>query len=153
MTSAIIVAAGKSARMGPNADKLFLELNGCPVVAHTWRTFNQAGGIAEIIVVIRDGMQAAFAGVAFHQFQDRWGRRRAWHGAASFGGGSLADFAGRVEHFSAEFSASCGRVIASAAALGNGAVYTRRLSPRPRERPAALAGAALPASNRGAWRR
>ncbi len=64
MTAAIIVAAGKSARMGPNADKLFLELNGCPVVAHTWRTFNQAGGIVEIIVVIRDGMQAAFAGLA-----------------------------------------------------------------------------------------
>jgi len=64
MTAAIIVAAGKSARMGPNADKLFLELNGCPVVAHTWRTFNQASGIVEIIVVIRDGMQAAFAGLA-----------------------------------------------------------------------------------------
>ena len=64
MTAAIIVAAGKSARMGPNADKLFLELNGCPVVAHTWRTFNQAGGIAEIIMVIRDGMQAAFAELA-----------------------------------------------------------------------------------------
>jgi hypothetical protein len=54
-------------------------------------------------------MQAAFAWIAFDQLQDRWGRRRAWHGAASFGSGSLADFAGRVEHFSAEFSAFCGR--------------------------------------------
>src|SRR6266446_2792359 len=31
MTSAIIVAAGKGTRMGPKVDKLFLELNGCPI--------------------------------------------------------------------------------------------------------------------------
>ena len=42
MTSALIVAAGKGTRMGPNADKLFLELNGCPLVAHTWRAFDAA---------------------------------------------------------------------------------------------------------------
>ena len=34
MVSAIIVAAGKGTRMGPNVDKLFLELNSSPVVAH-----------------------------------------------------------------------------------------------------------------------
>ncbi len=64
MISAVLVAAGKGTRMGPNVDKLFLELNGCPVVAHTWRRFVQAGSIDEIIVVVRDGMQAAFSELA-----------------------------------------------------------------------------------------
>jgi 2-C-methyl-D-erythritol 4-phosphate cytidylyltransferase len=64
MVCAIIVAAGKSSRMGPNTDKLFLELNGCPVVAHTWRTFDQTPCIQEIVIVIRDGMQSTFAEVA-----------------------------------------------------------------------------------------
>jgi 2-C-methyl-D-erythritol 4-phosphate cytidylyltransferase len=64
MTSAIIVAAGKGTRMGPNVDKLFLELNGCPVVAHTWRRFEQSRDISEIIMVVRDGMQDAFSDLA-----------------------------------------------------------------------------------------
>jgi len=61
MTSAIIVAAGRSTRMGGNTDKLFLELHGAPVVAHTWRRFNEAACIDEIVLVVRDGMQAGFA--------------------------------------------------------------------------------------------
>src|SRR5262245_10146148 len=64
MTSAIIVAAGKGTRMGPNVDKLFLELNGCPVVVHTWRRFDQSRDISEIIMVVRDGMQDAFSDLA-----------------------------------------------------------------------------------------
>jgi 2-C-methyl-D-erythritol 4-phosphate cytidylyltransferase len=60
MTSAIIVAAGKGTRMGPDVDKLFLPLNGCPVVAHTWRRFEQAPCIDSIILVVRDGMQSTF---------------------------------------------------------------------------------------------
>ena len=64
MISAIIVAAGKGARMGAQVDKLFLELDGCPVVAHTWRRFEEAGCIDEILLVVRDGMQAAFAALA-----------------------------------------------------------------------------------------
>lgn len=64
MTSAIIVAAGKGTRMGPNADKLFLELNGCPVVAHTWRRFDESRDIAEIIMVVREGMQDTFSDLA-----------------------------------------------------------------------------------------
>src|SRR5215471_2350203 len=64
MTSAIIVAAGKGVRMGPNTDKLFLELNGRPVMAHTWQRFEQAESINEIVIVVRDGMQAAFAELA-----------------------------------------------------------------------------------------
>jgi 2-C-methyl-D-erythritol 4-phosphate cytidylyltransferase len=60
MVSALIVAAGKGTRMGLNLDKLFLELAGWPVVAHTWRRFDSADVMDELILVIRDGMQGAF---------------------------------------------------------------------------------------------
>ncbi len=60
MNSVIIVAAGKGTRMGASVDKLFLEVGGRPVVAHTWQRFNDAPCIDEVILVIRDGMQCAF---------------------------------------------------------------------------------------------
>ncbi len=70
MVSAIIVAAGKGTRMGAQVDKLFLELDGCPIVAHTWRRFDEAGCIDEILLVVRDGMQTALAELsAKHQFR------------------------------------------------------------------------------------
>ena len=58
MVSAIIVAAGKGTRMGANVDKLWLEVAGRPVIAHTWKQFNDAQCVDEIILVVRDGMQA-----------------------------------------------------------------------------------------------
>jgi len=64
MNSAIIVAAGKGTRMGPTVDKLFLEVAGRPVVAHTWQRFNDAKCITEIVIVVRDGMQSAFVELA-----------------------------------------------------------------------------------------
>ena len=64
MNSAIIVAAGKGTRMGPDLDKLFLEVAGQPVIAHTWRRFDTAACIDEVILVVRDGMQDAFAELA-----------------------------------------------------------------------------------------
>ena len=64
MNSAILVAAGKGTRMGPGVDKLFLEVAGRPVVAHTWQRFNDAKCIDEIVLVVRDGMQSAFAELA-----------------------------------------------------------------------------------------
>jgi 2-C-methyl-D-erythritol 4-phosphate cytidylyltransferase len=64
MISAIIVAAGKGTRMGPNVDKLWLEVAGRPVIAHTWRQFNDAACIGEIILVVRDGMQPHFSELA-----------------------------------------------------------------------------------------
>jgi len=64
MVSAIIVAAGKGARMGPGMDKLFLEVAGLPVVAHTWRRFDSCDGIDEIVLVVREGMQSAFQDLA-----------------------------------------------------------------------------------------
>lgn len=64
MNAAVIVAAGKGTRMGPNVDKLFLEVAGRPVVAHTWQRFNDAACIQEIVLVVRDGMQSAFVELA-----------------------------------------------------------------------------------------
>ena len=64
MVSAIIVAAGKGTRMGANVDKLWLEVAGRPVVAHTWRQFNDAACVDEIILVVREGMQPEFQKLA-----------------------------------------------------------------------------------------
>ena len=66
MVSAIIVAAGQGTRMRSTVDKLFLELAGCPVVAHTWRRFETAECIREIVIVVRDGSQSAFDKLAAH---------------------------------------------------------------------------------------
>jgi len=62
MNAVILVAAGKGTRMG--ADKLFLELAGRPVIAHTWQRFNDAKCIDEIVVVVADGRQKEFDAVA-----------------------------------------------------------------------------------------
>jgi 2-C-methyl-D-erythritol 4-phosphate cytidylyltransferase len=64
MTSAIIVAAGRGTRMGPNIDKIFLEVSGAPVVAHTWERFDDSESIDEIVLVIREGMTTAFEDLA-----------------------------------------------------------------------------------------
>ena len=64
MVSAIIVAAGKGVRMGPNTDKLFLEVAGRPVIAHTWQRFVEAAEIDEIVLVVREGMQKTFENLA-----------------------------------------------------------------------------------------
>jgi 2-C-methyl-D-erythritol 4-phosphate cytidylyltransferase len=77
MNAAILVAAGKGTRMGAGlrlageglatqagVDKLFLEVAGRPVVAHTWQKFNDANCIGELVLVVRDGMQKAFAELA-----------------------------------------------------------------------------------------
>ena len=67
MNSAIIVAAGKGTRMGVpqgGIDKLWLEVAGRPVVAHTWKQFNDAQCVDEIILVVRDGMQPEFSKLA-----------------------------------------------------------------------------------------
>jgi 2-C-methyl-D-erythritol 4-phosphate cytidylyltransferase len=61
MISAIIVAAGKGTRMGPDIDKLFLQVAGRPLIAHTWQRFASVPDIDEIILVVRSGMENAFA--------------------------------------------------------------------------------------------
>lgn len=47
--------------MGASSDKLFLEIAGRPVVAHTWQRFNDAECIDEVILVVRDGTQTSFS--------------------------------------------------------------------------------------------
>src|SRR5258706_84243 len=64
MNSALIVAAGQGTRMGPGTDKLFLEIAGRPVVAHTWQRFETAAQVDEIVLVVRDGLQSAFQDLA-----------------------------------------------------------------------------------------
>jgi 2-C-methyl-D-erythritol 4-phosphate cytidylyltransferase len=62
MNVAILVAAGRGSRMG--RDKLFLEVAGKPVIAHTWARFDEARSIDEIVVVVRAGMEKKFAALA-----------------------------------------------------------------------------------------
>ncbi|MBP5321758.1 MAG: 2-C-methyl-D-erythritol 4-phosphate cytidylyltransferase [Kiritimatiellae bacterium] len=53
MNTAIIVAAGKSERMGPNLDKAFLSLGSRPVVAWSLLAFEQCTDIDQIILIVR----------------------------------------------------------------------------------------------------
>lgn len=50
--------------MGPGVDKLFLEVAGRPVVAHTWLRFDQADCIARIVLVVRPGLEKEFLRMA-----------------------------------------------------------------------------------------
>jgi 2-C-methyl-D-erythritol 4-phosphate cytidylyltransferase len=53
MNSAIIVAAGKSERMGVGADKAFLSLGARPVLAWSLLAFEQCHDIDQIVLVVR----------------------------------------------------------------------------------------------------
>jgi 2-C-methyl-D-erythritol 4-phosphate cytidylyltransferase len=97
MNSALIVAAGKGTRMGSGIDKLFLELAGLPVVVHTWRTFDSAACIDEIVMVVREGMQSEFEKLANeHSLHKKCrfvagGKERqdsVWNGLEALGSGS-----------------------------------------------------------------
>lgn len=62
MTTAIIVAAGKSERMGPGTDKAFLSLVNKPVVAWSLLAFERCPEVDRIILVVRkDQINAAKA--------------------------------------------------------------------------------------------
>ncbi len=55
--------------MGPGVDKLFLPISGQPLIIHTWRRFETAACVDEIVLVVRDGLQPAFADLAHqHRF-------------------------------------------------------------------------------------
>lgn len=62
MNAAILVAAGKGVRMG--ADKVFLAVAGRPVIAHTWKKFDDAKCVDEIILVVREGTREKFSALA-----------------------------------------------------------------------------------------
>ena len=53
MTTAILLAAGKSARMGANVDKAFLSLVDKPVVAWSLLAFERCPDIDSIVLVVR----------------------------------------------------------------------------------------------------
>lgn len=52
-TSAVIVAAGNSTRMGKGVSKQLLKLSGVPVLARTLHAFAQSGYVDEIVLVTR----------------------------------------------------------------------------------------------------
>lgn len=58
-TSAIIVSAGNSTRMGGKTSKQLLQIGGMPVLAHTLLAFENARCINEIVVVARAEDMAA----------------------------------------------------------------------------------------------
>jgi 2-C-methyl-D-erythritol 4-phosphate cytidylyltransferase len=64
MNAAVIVAAGRGTRFGPDRDKLFLEVGGIPIVGHAWMRFDRHPGIQEIVLVVRAGMEEAFRELA-----------------------------------------------------------------------------------------
>ena len=59
MTTAIIVAAGKSERMGAGTDKAFLSLVNKPVVAWSLMAFEKCAEIDRIVLVVRKDQQLA----------------------------------------------------------------------------------------------
>ena len=64
MTTAVILAAGKSERMGPGTDKAFLSLVNKPVVAWSLLAFERCPDIDQIVLVVRkDQLVAAKAAV------------------------------------------------------------------------------------------
>jgi len=64
MNSAIVVAAGRSQRMGNNTDKAFLNLGPKPVVAWSLLAFEQCHEIDRIILVVRKDQVLAAKTVA-----------------------------------------------------------------------------------------
>jgi len=83
--------------MGLGVDKLFLELAGSPIVAHTWRRFDSHPAIDDIVLVIRDGLQGAFQELAAREQMTKkfrlaaGGRERqdsVWNGLQSVSSGT-----------------------------------------------------------------
>ena len=64
MTTAIIVAAGKSERMGTGTDKAFLSLVNKPVVAWSLLAFERCADVDRIVLVVRKDQVMASKAVA-----------------------------------------------------------------------------------------
>lgn len=54
MVSSIIVAAGSGKRMGKSVNKVFLDLNGYPVLYHSIKAFQDHPDVEEIILVLKE---------------------------------------------------------------------------------------------------
>ena len=74
MNVGIIVAAGKSERMGKHVDKAFLSLGKKPVLAYSLEAFEQCSDIDAIILVVRKDRIAGARGMAqmFGYSKVRW---------------------------------------------------------------------------------
>ena len=64
MNTVILVAAGKSTRMGSNTDKAFLSLGSRPVIAWSLLAFEQCTAIDQIVLVVRKDQILAAKSVA-----------------------------------------------------------------------------------------
>lgn len=64
MTTAIILAAGKSSRMGTGVDKAFLSLVNRPVLAWSLMAFERAASVDRIVLVVRKDQIVASKAVA-----------------------------------------------------------------------------------------
>jgi len=62
MVTAVIVAAGRSTRMG-GQDKQFLPLRGHPLIAYTISKFQQCSVVDEIVLVTQPGRRGEFEGL------------------------------------------------------------------------------------------
>lgn len=63
MVSALIVAAGQGTRMGVGVEKLFLEVAGKPVIAHTLGRFEAVDCVSEVVMAIREELREKFEGL------------------------------------------------------------------------------------------
>jgi 2-C-methyl-D-erythritol 4-phosphate cytidylyltransferase len=69
MNYGIVVAAGKSKRMGPLVDKAFFNLGNMPVLAYSLRAFERCPDIDGVILVVRkDRLEGAFAMARMYGF-------------------------------------------------------------------------------------
>ena len=53
--SGVILAAGRGERFGWEKNKIFLQLQGRPILTHTVTAFLQSSAVSELVVVIREG--------------------------------------------------------------------------------------------------
>ena len=60
MIAAIIVAGGRSSRMGKGIDKLFVKLGEAPVIAHTLMKFQNCQAVKHIYLVVRADERGIF---------------------------------------------------------------------------------------------
>lgn len=63
MTTAVLVAAGKSRRMGNDIDKVFLSLGAKPVLAHALAALESCADVDEIVLVVRKDQIGAAEGL------------------------------------------------------------------------------------------
>jgi len=72
LVRAVVVAAGRSRRMGEGIDKLLLPLAGRPVLAHSLAVLDESSWVAEYVLVVNAQQVAKF----FRLAREQWGCRK-----------------------------------------------------------------------------